>query len=268
MTESSGRCYSLEPKNKFFTANRQIVEYELRPGRTVTFLSEVDLTEVERIRRAAGADRPSYTAFVAKAIATALREFPYANQRVCRRIWMPFARARLQRFEHIDIAVAAERGVEGAEGVAFVDVLRQVDQLSLAEVTKWLHELARADESTNQQWRDYSRTVRALPNWLSVWLIRLPYFVPRLWVRFRGGAVLISSPAKYGVDAVAATWSWPLGVSFGLVKMRPVVREEMVVPCPTFTLTLNFDRRVMAGAQAGRFFNRIVAALESPSEGL
>ena len=26
--------------------------------------------------------------------------------------------------------------------------------------------------------------------------------------------------------------------------------------CPTFLLTLNFDRRVMAGAQAARFFRR------------
>ena len=31
---------------------------------------------------------------------------------------------------------------------------------------------------------------------------------------------------------------------------------------PTFTLILNFDRRVMAGAQAARFFKRMVDLLE------
>jgi pyruvate/2-oxoglutarate dehydrogenase complex dihydrolipoamide acyltransferase (E2) component len=255
--------YSIEAKNKFFTANRQIVEYELRPGHTVTFLSEVDLTEIERLRAAAGAQKPSYTAFVVKAVAIALRSFPYANRRVCRRAWLPFGRRRLQRFEQVDVAVACEREVPGAEGVAFADVLRQADEQSLADITAWLRDLSTADESTNSQWRAYSSTVRRLPNWLSAWLVRLPYFLPGFWVKFRGGPVLISSPAKYGVDAVIATWSWPLGVSFGLVKSRPLVRDGVVVPCPTFTLTLNFDRRVMAGAQAGRFFHRIVVALES-----
>src|SRR5206468_3362367 len=83
-----------------------------------------------------------------------------------------------------------------------------------------------------------------------------------LWVKWRGGAVLVSSPAKYGVDVVVGSWSHPLGVSFGLVKPRPVVRDGAVVARTTFTLTLNFDRRVMAGAQAARFFRRVVERLE------
>ena len=82
----SGAIYELEPKNKYFEAIRAVAEYEIRPGNTVTFLSEVDLTEVERVRAVAtGGRRPSYTAFVVKAVALALREFPYANRRVCRR---------------------------------------------------------------------------------------------------------------------------------------------------------------------------------------
>ncbi len=52
--------------------------------------------------------------------------------------------------------------------------------------------------------------------------------------------------------------------SFGLAKPRPVVRDGSVVVRPTFTLTLNLDRRLMAGAQAARFFERIVELLENP----
>jgi hypothetical protein len=51
-------------------------------------------------------------------------------------------------------------------------------------------------------------------------------------------------------------------VSFGIAKRRPVVRGETIVACPTFTLTLSFDRRVMAGAQAARLFRQIVDRLE------
>jgi len=61
---------------------------------------------------------------------------------------------------------------------------------------------------------------------------------------------------------VAGTWTHPLGVSFGIAKRRPVVRGEAIVACPTFTLTLSFDRRVMAGAQSAHFFRRIVERLE------
>ena len=69
-------------------------------------------------------------------------------------------------------------------------------------------------------------------------------------------------PAKYGVDVIAGSWPHPLGVSFGLVKPRPVAHQGMVVVRPTFSLSLNFDRAVMAGSQAAQFFRRIVEVLE------
>ncbi|WP_435011476.1 2-oxo acid dehydrogenase subunit E2 [Tundrisphaera lichenicola] len=254
--------FKVEPRNKFFEANRSIVEHEIRPGNTVSFLAEVDLTEVEEIRGLAPSGlKPSYTALVAKAVALALGDFPYANRRVCRRAWAPFA-SRLQSFTRRDVAVAVEREIPGAESVAFIDILRDADELSLAEMTESLRALATCDATNNAQWREFSGLITRLPNWLSAWLIRLPFFAPSLWVKYRGGAVLISSPSKYGVDVVVGTWSHPVGVSFGLVKPRAVVRENAIVIRPTFHLSMNFDRRVMAGAQAARFFKRVVENLE------
>lgn len=257
-------AYVIEPKNKFFEATRNIVEYEIRPGNTVSFAAEVDLTEVENIRAAAAAvagEKPSYTAFVVKAVALALKDFPYANRRVHRRLF-PIPGARLQKFGRCDVAVAVERDFPGSESTAFIDIVRDADRPSLAEITRSLHELATCDASTNKQWREFSGVITRLPVWLSTFLIRLPCFVPALWVKWRGGAVLISSPAKYGVDVVIGSWSHPVGVSFGLVKPRPVVVDGAVVARTTFTLTLNFDRRVMAGAQSARFFRRITERLE------
>jgi hypothetical protein len=258
--------YEIEPKNNFFAAVSSITGYELRsPGNTVTFLSEVDLTEIEKIRgRAteAGLQKPSYTAFVIKAISLALREFPYANRRVSR---LPFFRTRVQRFHRIDAAVLCERELPEAPMVAFVDMIRDADQLSLQAITEQLNALATCDTNTNQQWRRFSKIIRRLPGWLARWLIRLPVFFPSLWVRYRGGSFVVSSPAKYGVDIVATSWPWPLGFSFGLVKQRPVVREGQIVARPTFMLTLNFDRRLMAGAQGARFFKRISDLLENAS---
>ena len=64
-------------------------DYELVPGNAVSLFSEVDLTRIERLRRLAaesGAPVPSYIAFVVKAMALALGEFPYANRRIFRRL--------------------------------------------------------------------------------------------------------------------------------------------------------------------------------------
>jgi pyruvate/2-oxoglutarate dehydrogenase complex dihydrolipoamide acyltransferase (E2) component len=67
---SEPQAYEIEPKNKFFEATRAIVEYEIRPGNTVSFTAEVDLTQIERVRKGTGAERKtSYTAFVVKAVA-------------------------------------------------------------------------------------------------------------------------------------------------------------------------------------------------------
>lgn len=247
---------------RFFQVFRRIPELELRSGMTVTFVAEVDLTKIEKLRSEATLFKPSYTAFVVKALALALRQHPYANQRISRRIWLPFAQPKLQSFQNCDIAVAVERNLPGADSVAFVDIMRDVDEKNLKDISQWLAQLSKSDESSNEQWRQLSKLVNNLPTWLAVTLIRLPFAVPRLWEKYRGSAALVTAPAKYGVDTVVACWSWPVGVSFGLVKQRAVVREGKVVACPTFNLICNFDRRIMAGAQAGRFFATIVKNLE------
>lgn len=257
------RAYKIEPRNRFYAANRSIVEHEIRPGNTVIFLHQVDLTEIEQIRAAAGELRPSYTAFVAKGVALALKDFPYANRRIWTLPWIPFFGTRLQKFERYDIAVACERNVPGADVATFADILRDADSKPLYDMTLWLRQLANSDAESNAQWRSYSQIITRFPAWISKRLIRLPLMIPSMYCRYRGGAVLISSPAKYGVDIVATTWSWPLGVSFGVVKDRPVVKNGQVVACPTFVLTLNFDRRVMAGAQAAKFCKRFIDTLEN-----
>jgi len=252
--------YQYEAINRFFEANRRIAEFEHRPGVTVTFISEVDLSEVEAIRLATklGESKPSYTAFVVKALALTMREFPYANRRVCRRRWwLPLSRKCLQAFNACDVAVAVERDLPSIEYMTFADILREADRKSLQEINAWLRELATSDISNNRQWREFYTVIERMPVWLSTVLIRLPVFLPNWWVKYRGAAAMVSSPAKYGVDSIATSWTSPLGISFGYVRARAVVKGGQVVPCPTFNLVMNFDRRVMLGAQAALFFSQL-----------
>lgn len=254
--------YMLEPHNRWVEAMAGICAFEIRPGNTVTLASEVDLTEVGSLRGTM-TPKPSYTAFVVKSLALTLRHMPHANRRLCRSPWWPFAR-RMQRFDSCDVLVNGERHVEGAESVTFADICHDADKKSVKEINAWLRQLAVADESNNAQWRTFSKLIRRCPAWLAKYLIRLPCYFPSLWPKYRGGAAQISSPAKYGVDYMIGSWNAPLGVSFGLVKERPVVKNGQVVPCLTTILSLNFDRRVMAGAPAARFLRHWIDLLESP----
>ncbi len=87
-----------------------------------------------------------------------------------------------------------------------------------------------------------------------------------MWVEHRGGAAVVSSPGKYGVDAIAGTWPWPIGFSFGYVKDRPVAANGKTLVRPTMIVTMSFDRRLMGGAPAARFFATVCRLLENADE--
>ena len=258
---------SVEPVRQFDRLNRSLVESEIDFGRTVHFTAEIDLTEIERVRDAApsAALRPTYTAFVAKAAAIALREFPYANRRLFRPLALPFL-AYFQSFAGTDIAVAIERNIEGQAAVAYIEVLRDVHLQTLEQLGERLRSFSASDVTNSAQWRDFSRLATSFPAPLASFIVRLPRPFPSLWQKYRGGAVLISSPAKYGVDGVVAAWTHPLGLSFGLAQKKPLVKGDEVVATMAFTFAMNWDRRVMAGAQAARFFARICELLRDPAE--
>jgi pyruvate/2-oxoglutarate dehydrogenase complex dihydrolipoamide acyltransferase (E2) component len=200
--------------------------------------------------------KPSYTSFIIQSVGLALKKFPYANRRLYKKIF----HYKFQEFENIDVAVAVEKNIPGSEATAFIDVIRNPDTLDVFQITESLKRLGSED---NPKWLDFQKVINKFPVWLSLFIIQLPWYFPKLWEKWRGGAVLVSSPAKYGVDFIIGTWPYPIGISFGLVEDRPLVKNGKLEVCPTFYLTMSFDRRIMAGAQAGRFFNRIVELLET-----
>ena len=162
--------------------------------------------------------------------------------------------------------MAIERNIEGQAAVAYIEVLRDVHSQTLEELTQQLRAFSSSDVTSSRQWCDFSRLATSFPPRIASLIVRLPRHFPKMWQRYRGGAVLISSPAKYGVHSVVAAWTHPLGLSFGLAQKKALVRDDEVVAAMAFTFAMNWDRRVMAGAQAARFFARICALLQQPGE--
>jgi len=257
--------FRITPRNRYAAANRAIVESEIRPGISVNVLNEIDMTRIKALRAMYSAEsRPPFTAFVVKALARAMEEFPYANRRIYTTPFRFLLGTRFQQFDTVDVGVAVERDLPGDAPLAFVDIIRNCNTASIEEITAFLWNLRGADRDNNDQWRKFSTAIEAMPTWLAKTIIGLPFSSGKLWRKFRGGPALVSSPTKYGIDMLTATWSWPLGMSYGLVKDRPFVVDGELTVRPTCFLTMNFDRRVMSGAQAGRFFARVSELLIDP----
>ncbi len=255
--------YTTSPCRQFELMNLGMVHREINFSRSVLFMAEIDLSEIEAIRSQCSKDtRPSYTAFVAKAVGLSLKEFPYANRRLYRPFGLPFL-WRYQNFTASDIAIAIEVDLDDIHSVAYMEVLTDTDRRPLTELTEQLRQFSSSREAS-PQWQSFSWVGLKVPRPFQGLLVSLPLWIPSLWRRYRGAASMISSPAKYGVDSLVTSWSHPLSFSFGLAQEKALAVEGEVVARPAFTFCMNFDRRIMAGAQAARFFNSVCEKLRKP----
>lgn len=256
---ADGRPYQVLPYDRWAAATGGLVNEVARLD-AVFFTSLVDASAIAALRQNSadrGRGQPSYTAIVLKAIALALREHPALNRLVLGGRF----RHRPVQLHEIHATVAVER--TGAEGdTVYAGVIRDTDHKSLATIHQELRQLSAGEEKDDPRLRLFMRLVRWAPGFLCRWLCGLPRLGPGLWRTHRGGSFALTTVGKYGVDAIAAKWPWPLTFTFGQVKERPVAVAGRVVARPTFYLSMGFDRRLCNGAPAARFFNRVVDLLE------
>jgi pyruvate/2-oxoglutarate dehydrogenase complex dihydrolipoamide acyltransferase (E2) component len=241
---------------KIFQVLSHIIKKEVQPQNCVAFFKEIDCSVIENIRHHYSikeSQKPSYTAFIIKAISEAVKEHPWVNAR----IFPSFPYSKIVRFSEIHTAVACETHLPGAEFMAFVDVIKKTDDKTIDAINRELCRLAKADIHNNPQLKSFIQIIKNCPVFLARQLCTLPAFFPSLWMKYRGAGIIISSPSKYGVDAVAGSWPHPLGFSFGLVQKKPIVKNNKLEIARCFTLTMSFDRRILAGGPAARFFNSI-----------
>lgn len=247
-----------------------ILNKENMPDAKAVAIREIDITSLERVREQlkANGKAATYTAFVAKAVAQTLREMPQAN----RSVGMGFLKKQIFQFTKEHVSVAVERN-DAADmcGGAFVYTVYDTSTKSLSEISHEISGLAdltlESGDPRLERWERMTKGVRQAP---FVWILRLVIWmhknIPSFYVKNRGGAVMISSPSKYGVDFIVAHWPYTLGISFGLAKMRPWVIDGQLVARKTMAMTLAFDRRLIPGAQAAKFMNRMCVILENAEE--
>ena len=191
----------------------------------VTLTTEADASALVAFRQQAQAEwniKFSYNTLLIKLIARALREHPYINAQLLA------TGIQLMADIHIGLAVDTDRGL-------MVPVLQNADRKSIFEIH---------DEM--QQIIQRAVAGRSLPNELS------------------GGTFTITNLGMYEIDAFTPIINPPecaiLGV--GRIISRPVGINGQVVLKDMMALSLSFDHRLVDGAPAARFLQRIKTLIE------
>jgi pyruvate dehydrogenase E2 component (dihydrolipoamide acetyltransferase) len=208
------------------TARQMALAWSLVPH--VTQHDLADITDLDAFRKQQDGKGPklTVTAFVLKAAAILLREFPSFNSSLD----LANNRLVLKRYYHVGVAVDTEGGL-------LVPVIRDVDRKSV-------HELAAELTATAERARQRKLDAAEL----------------------RGGTFTITNLGGIGGTAFTPIVNYPevaiLGLSRG--RLEPVVRGGAVVPRLLLPLSLSYDHRVIDGAAAARFTRRLAEMLENP----
>jgi pyruvate dehydrogenase E2 component (dihydrolipoamide acetyltransferase) len=196
----------------------------------ITAFTEWDLTELMRLRHALNEQMDGQTAKVSILglmvlfLAQALKEFPVFNSSISDK------KIRYWADANIGVAVAIDDAL-------VVPVIHQAQKKSLKEIQSLLMDLiARA------------RSKRLLPDDMA------------------GGTFTLSNVGSYGSDWETVILNPPevglLGI--GLIAEKPVVLDGEIIIRKRMPVSLTFDHRLIDGATAGAFRNRLKTLVETP----
>jgi pyruvate dehydrogenase E2 component (dihydrolipoamide acetyltransferase) len=177
-------------------------------------------------------DKVSYDAFLVKLVAQALLEHPNVNVRFAPSRGSGLDEAGIEQLDQINVGVAidTERGL-------LVPVVQDVPSKSLVQIQQELRLLV-----------ERAIAGRSLPDDLS------------------GGTFTITNLGMYEIDAFTPIINPPesaiLGV--GRIVAKPVAIGGQVVVRDIVTLSLSFDHRLIDGAPAARFLQRVKQLVERP----
>jgi pyruvate dehydrogenase E2 component (dihydrolipoamide acetyltransferase) len=194
----------------------------------VTLITEADATELVQLRDQLKTDRrypaPSYNDVLIKLSAKALQEHPDLNTS------LKDDQVIYHTAVHIGLAVDTDRGL-------LVPVVRDVHTKSLLQIATETMELI-----------ERTRQGKVESNEL------------------RGATFTITNLGTYEIDTFTPIINLPECAILGVGRLQPkmVVRNEQPCIRKMVTLSLTFDHRIVDGAPAARFLQRVKQFVEQP----
>ncbi len=197
----------------------------------LTTFNEVDMGPVMDLRKSykelfekKHGVKLGFMGFFAKAVTHALKEIPAVNAEI------DGTDIIYKNYAHIGVAVGTEKGL-------VVPVVRDADQMSIAEIEQEIGNLGR----------------KARDGKLSV-------------ADMQGGTFTLSNGGVYGSLMSTPILNAPQSGILGMHKIqdRPMAVNGQVVIRPMMYLALSYDHRIVDGKEAVTFLVRVKESLEDP----
>jgi len=217
------------------TRLRQTIAKRLKDAQNsaamLTTFNEVDMKPVMDLRNAykdlfekKHGVKLGFMGFFTKAVVHALKEIPAVNAEI------DGTDIIYKNFAHIGVAVGTDKGL-------VVPVVRDADQMSIAEIEKEIGRLGRAARDGQLSMAD-----------------------------MQGGTFTISNGGVYGSLMSTPILNAPQSGILGMHKIqeRPVVVDGQIVIRPMMYLALSYDHRIVDGKEAVTFLVRVKESLEDP----
>jgi len=198
----------------------------------LTTFNDVDMSAVMQIRKdykeafeKKHGVKLGFMGFFVKACVQALKDIPAVNAEIDGEDLV------YKNYYHIGVAVGTERGL-------VVPVLRDADQMSLAEIESTIADFG----------------ARARDGKLSL-------------AEMQGGTFTISNGGIYGSLLSTPILNAPQSGILGMhrIEERAVVRDGKIVARPMMYLALSYDHRVVDGKEAVTFLVNVKDSLENPA---
>jgi pyruvate dehydrogenase E2 component (dihydrolipoamide acetyltransferase) len=214
---------------------KRIAEVMVRSYSTIPHVShtdEADVTDLfavvkkQKVLAEEKGIKLTVTAFVAKAVVSALKAFPVINSSLDEQA----GDIVYKNYFNIGIAVDTEQGL-------LVPVVKNVDQKSILQIAGEIQRLA--DKARRRE-------------------IDLE--------ELRGGTFTITNIGAFGGIHATPIINHPEVAILGTLaaRKRPVVKDDQIVIRIIMPLVISFDHRLLDGAVVARFMNHIKELLEDP----
>ncbi|PSH67054.1 MULTISPECIES: 2-oxoglutarate dehydrogenase complex dihydrolipoyllysine-residue succinyltransferase [Phyllobacterium] len=217
------------------TRLRQTIAKRLKDAQStaamLTTYNEVDMSAVMDLRNRykeifekKHGVKLGFMGFFTKAVTHALKEIPAVNAEI------DGTDIIYKNFAHVGVAVGTDKGL-------VVPVVRNADQMSIAEIEKEIGRLGKAA-------RDGALSMADM----------------------QGGTFTISNGGVYGSLMSSPILNAPQSGILGMHKIqdRPVVVGGQIVIRPMMYLALSYDHRIVDGKEAVTFLVRVKESLEDP----
>jgi pyruvate dehydrogenase E2 component (dihydrolipoamide acetyltransferase) len=228
---TSGADYEDIPLSQMRKTIAKRLAMSIGPIPTFYLTVEVDMSQLQGARERVNArleaqgTKVSINDFIIKATAVALRQHPEINAQ-----WTDTAIRRFNRV-HIGVAVAVEDGL-------ITPVVRDADQLGVAEISNQVRELAKRARDRKLQPDEYT-----------------------------GATFSVSNLGMFGIDEFTAIINPPEAaiLAVGRVEDKVVAQFGEIRTEPRMRVTMSCDHRVIDGATGAKFLQTLRQYLEEPT---